>query len=140
MTVSRILTNICSDCLSQSRDFYVSLLDLHVNYDSDWYVQLSSPSDSQLELGIILRDSELVPTSHQTAPTGLYITFVVDDVDQTYAKAKSLGLRIVQEPRNEFYGQRRFLTIDPNGCLLDIGSPWSDVNRASQTPSSISRA
>jgi uncharacterized glyoxalase superfamily protein PhnB len=53
----------------------------------------------------------------------MYITFVVADVDQIYRKAKTLNLEILQEPKDEFYGQRRFLIADPNGCLLDICSP-----------------
>ena len=40
MTFTRILTNICSDNLEASRDFYVALLGFEVNYDSDWYIQL----------------------------------------------------------------------------------------------------
>ena len=40
MTFTRILTNICSDDLAASRDFYVALLGFEVNYDSDWYIQL----------------------------------------------------------------------------------------------------
>ncbi|MEA5410678.1 VOC family protein [Synechococcus sp. BA-120 BA3] len=123
MTFTRLLTNLCSDRLGESRDFYVSLLGFEVNYDSDWYVQLHSPTHPALELGLIARSSELVPPSFQQAPAGLFITFVVPDVDAVYAKALSLGLSILQEPRNEFYGQRRFLTVDPNGCLIDIGSP-----------------
>jgi uncharacterized glyoxalase superfamily protein PhnB len=59
----------------------------------------------------------------------MYVTFVVPDVDAVFAKAKALGLAIVQEPRNEFYGQRRFLTVDPNGCLIDVCSPWSESER-----------
>jgi hypothetical protein len=39
------------------------------------------------------------------------------------ASQPELELEILQEPRNEFYGQRRFLNVDPNGCLLDICSP-----------------
>jgi catechol 2,3-dioxygenase-like lactoylglutathione lyase family enzyme len=42
MSFSRILTNICSDQLAESRDFYVALLDFEVSYDSDWYIQLRS--------------------------------------------------------------------------------------------------
>jgi catechol 2,3-dioxygenase-like lactoylglutathione lyase family enzyme len=126
MTCSRILPNICSDNLAASRDFYVSLLGLEVNYDSDWYVQLRSPTHAELEFGIIARRSELVPPQFRTTPSGMYVTFVVPDVDAVYAKARSLGIEIVQEPRNEFYGQRRFLTVDPNGCLIDVCSPWSD--------------
>jgi catechol 2,3-dioxygenase-like lactoylglutathione lyase family enzyme len=125
MSFSRILTNICSDDLPGSREFYVKLLGFQVNYDSDWYVQLRSPTNAELEFGIISRISELVPAHFQKLPTGMYVTFVVPDVDATFAKARSLGLRIIQEPQNEFYGQRRFLTVDPNGCLIDICSPWS---------------
>jgi catechol 2,3-dioxygenase-like lactoylglutathione lyase family enzyme len=129
MSFSRILTNICSDRLAESRDFYVTLLGFEVSYESDWYIQLRNPSDKELEFGIILRTHALVPREYQTAPTGMYITFVVPEVDLTYEKAVNMGLCIVQEPRNEFYGQRRFLILDPNGCLLDICSPWSESEK-----------
>lgn len=124
MSFSRILTNICSDRLAESRDFYVTLLGFDVSYDSDWYVRLRSPSDRELEFGIILRSHSLVPPAYQTAPSGMYVTFVVPEVDLVYEKAVGMGLRILQEPKNEFYGQRRFLTVDPNGCLIDISSPY----------------
>ncbi len=120
----RILTNICTDNLQQSKEYYVELLGLNVKYDSDWYVQLSSPDDPEIEFGIIQRDHELIPTEYQQKPNGMYVTFVVADVDAAYQKALEMGVRILQEPRNEFYGQRRFLTQDPNGCLIDICSPF----------------
>ena len=120
----RILTNICSDDLQKSKEFYVNLLDFKVKYDSNWYVQLCSPKDSEIEYGIIQREHELVPKEYQNIPNGMYVTFVVDDVDITYHKVVSMGIPIVQEPRNEFYGQRRFLVKDPNSCLIDICSPW----------------
>ncbi|MBE9098631.1 VOC family protein [Vacuolonema iberomarrocanum] len=121
--MQRLLINLCSDRLTESREFYVALLNLTVQYDSDWYIQLVSPNQANLVLGIIRRDHDLVPEPYQTAPTGMYLTFVVADVDAVYETACSMGLEILQPPRNEFYGQRRFLTVDPNGCLLDISSP-----------------
>jgi len=124
MSVQRTLINICSDRLAQSRDFYVELLGFQVQYDSDWYVQLVCEDSPNVVIGIIQRDHELVPQTYRKNPTGMYVTFVVDDVDASYRNAKSMGLTIVQQPRNEFYGQRRFLTVDPNGCLIDICSPW----------------
>jgi len=120
----RILTNICSADLDKSKEFYVALLGFNVKYDSDWYVQLCSPDDIEIEYGIIQRDHELVPREYQDTPTGMYVTFVVDDVDATYRKALDMNVTILQEPRNEFYGQRRFLAKDPDGCLIDICSPW----------------
>jgi catechol 2,3-dioxygenase-like lactoylglutathione lyase family enzyme len=129
MSFSRILINICSDRLAESRDFYVALLGFNVSYDSDWYIQLRSLSNQELEFGIILRSHSLVPQEYQTTPSGMYVTFVVPDVDLVYEKALAMGLRIVQAPKNEFYGQRRFLTVDPNGCLIDICSPVSETER-----------
>lgn len=126
MSFTRILTNVCADDLVVSRDFYVALLGFQVCYDSDWYVQLRSPDLPATEFGLIKRTHELVPKDFQTAPSGVYITFVVPDVEASYSKALAMGARIVQAPRNEFYGQRRFLLLDPSGCLLDICSPWSE--------------
>lgn len=82
------------------------------------------PDNPEIEYGIISRNHELVPVEYQNRPNGMYVTFVVSNVDRTYEKAVTMGLEILQEPKNEFYGQRRFLTVDPNGCLVDICSPW----------------
>jgi uncharacterized glyoxalase superfamily protein PhnB len=70
-----------------------------------------------------------LPQEYQTTPSGMYVTFVVPNVDLVYEKAIAMELRIVQELRNEFYGQRRFLTVDPNGCLIDICSPFSEAEK-----------
>lgn len=81
MAFTRLLTNLCSDCLGESRDFYGSLLGFEVNDNSDWSVQLRSPTLPQLELGLIARSSELVPEPFQQVPAGMHFTFVVPDVD-----------------------------------------------------------
>lgn len=129
MSFSRILTNICADDLAACRDFYVQLLGFVVKYDSDWYVQVGAPGPLELEFGIIKRTHDLVPKAYQTAPTGMYVTFVVPDVDEVYKKAKEMSAKVIQEPRNEFYGQRRFLVLDPAGCLIDVCSPWSEQEK-----------
>ncbi len=120
----RILTNICSEDLQGSKEFYVELLGLEVKYESEWYVQLCTPENSEVEYGIIKKNHDLVPKDYQQSPNGMYVTFVVTEVDTIFKKAQEMNIPIVQEPRNEFYGQRRFLTQDPNGCLIDICSPF----------------
>jgi catechol 2,3-dioxygenase-like lactoylglutathione lyase family enzyme len=125
MAFQRILTNICTDDLAASRDFYVQLLGFAIHDDSDWFVQLRGPGPEALELGLIRRTHELVPAPFQTAPSGMFVTFVVADVDAMHQRAGAMGAPILQEPRNEFYGQRRFLVLDPAGCLIDVCSPWS---------------
>lgn len=121
-TLNRMMTNICSEKLAESRDFYTKLLDFTVDYDSDWFVHLIS-KDKQLELGIIHRTSEIVPDEFQNHPQGFYVTFVVDDVHEVFEIAKREGLEVLSEPVDTFYGQRRLLLKDPNGTLVDISSP-----------------
>lgn len=123
MSINRLIPNICSDRLVESRDFYTGLLGFTLAYDSDWYVQVTSPTEPHLELGFIRRDHELVPEPYRNLPQGLYLTLVVDDVDTIFTQAKAMGLEIFQPPADEFYGQRRMLITDPNGLLLDISTP-----------------
>lgn len=125
MAIARLMTNICSQDLAASRDFYQDLLGLTVTFDSDWFVQMTSPDNPTLELGIIQQDHELIPSEFHAAPQGCYLTFVVDDVDAIYNRAQSMNLEVLQAPKDEFYGQRRLLLADPNGLLIDISSPTS---------------
>jgi len=121
-TINRIMTNICSDQLSESKHFYTTLFDLDVNYDSDWFIHLIS-KDKHLELGIIDRSNEIVPTEFQHQPQGFYITFVVESADDIFEIAESEKFKVVQKPTDTMYGQRRLLLQDPNGTLVDISSP-----------------
>jgi catechol 2,3-dioxygenase-like lactoylglutathione lyase family enzyme len=125
MTINRLIPNICSDLLVESKQFYTELLGFTLVYDSDWYVQVTSPRQPRLELGFIQRQHELVPEPYRTLPQGMYLTLVVDDVDAIYAQAQLMGLEVLQPPQDEFYGQRRMLITDPNGLLLDVSTPIS---------------
>lgn len=120
--INRIMTNICSDKLKESKEFYSTLFDFNVDYDSDWFIHLIS-KDKQLELGIIDRNNEIVHKNFQHSPQGFYMTFVVDNVDELFKIAKSHKFEIIEEPADTFYGQRRLLLKDPNGALVDISAP-----------------
>ncbi len=120
--ITRMLTNICSNDLIKSKDFYTKLFDFEVGYDSDWFIHLVS-KDKKIELGIIDQTNEIVPKDFQNPPQGFYITFVVDNVDEVFEIATSENFDIISEPEDTFYGQRRLLLKDPNGALVDISSP-----------------
>lgn len=119
------MTNICSEKLADSKDYYTKLFDFEVDYDSEWFVHLIS-KDKQLELGIIDRNSELVLNAFQNNPQGFYITFVVDNVDDVLDTARQEGFEVLKEPADTFYGQRRLLLKDPNGTLVDVSSPMTN--------------
>jgi uncharacterized glyoxalase superfamily protein PhnB len=120
MKVLRIVPNLSSVLFAASRDFYVEMFDLVVSVEhDDWYLQLMS-SDN---LGFVKPDHELF--AGRAAAAGSYalvLTIHVDDVDGAYVRAKKIGAEIAAEIRDEEYGQRHFLVVDPNGLLLNVMS------------------
>lgn len=120
-SVNRLLVNICSNNVSNSKDFYTKLFNFEVEFESDWFVQLIS-KETGLELGIIERSHQIVPKDYRNTPQGFYLTFVVDDADAVFEFAKESKLEIIEKPHDTFYGQRRLLLKDPDGTLLDVSS------------------
>ncbi len=121
MAIQRLLVNICSDHLAASRDFYIKLFQFEATYDSNWFVNLVS-KELSMEIGIIDRTHEIVPEAARQNPQGIYLTFVVDDVDACFTLAQKENIEIIKAPHSTFYGQRRLLLKDPNGIVVDVSA------------------
>lgn len=121
--IKRAFINIMVNDVATSRDFYTNLLGWTVAFDSDWFANLQAPDDTAIELGLFARDHDLIPEAYRNAPRGTLLTIVVDDVDAVHTACLQAGVEVVQAPRDEFYGQRRMLMIDPDGLLVDVSSP-----------------
>lgn len=119
--IQRSFFNIFSDHLSETRDFYIGLFGYAVAFESDWFIHLQAPENKALELGIIRRDHDIVHPEYRERAGGM-LTIVVPDVDALVSLAKERGVRVIEEPRDLFYGQRRALLVDPNDTLLDVSS------------------
>lgn len=123
LALTRLLPNICTDHVEETRDFYVGLLGFVVGFEHHgWYIQLSSPTDPQLQIGILRRDHEFTPKAFQKAAQGVVISAQVEDVDVAYATVLKAGHRITHELRDESFGMRRFMVADPNGLLVNVFS------------------
>ena len=51
----------------------------------------------------------------------------VDDVDAHYRHAKAAGAKILEEPKDQFYGDRRYGTEDPEGHVWYFATHVRDV-------------
>ncbi|MGQ0640682.1 MAG: VOC family protein [Gemmatimonadaceae bacterium] len=111
---------ICCQDVAASANFYAKLLGLRAVFESDWYMQLQSPTDVNLQVGFVRRDHPSVPERFQKPPAGVFVTIEVEDVDAIYARAEALGLAVVLPLRDEPWGQRHFMTLAPDGLPLDI--------------------
>jgi predicted enzyme related to lactoylglutathione lyase len=109
--------------MAETRDFYVQLLDFVVCFEHQgWYIQMASPTNPKLQVGIMRLDHEFTPKAFQHAAQGVIISVQVEDVDATYAAVLKRGFRIAQELCEESFGMRRFMVADPNGLLVNIFS------------------
>lgn len=120
--ISRGFPNVVTSQLRATTEWYVQLLGWGTEFESDWFVHLKSPEAPAVELGIIDAEHEIVAGVVEPTGAGALLTFVVEDVDAMYQRAVDLGLDIVEEPRDLFYGQRRMIVRDPNGTAVDVSS------------------
>jgi len=111
---------ICSSNILACKTFYESLLGLTAAFEIDWYIQMLSPTDANLQIAFVARDHESVPPEFRLKPQGVIVTVEMDDVETVYQRAQSLNLPIVKALKDESWGQRHFMTRDPNDLLVDL--------------------
>jgi len=103
--------------------FYVEHFRFRPLFESDWYVHLQSSEDKRVNLGIVAGDHETIPEAGRGKASGLLINFEVKDPDAVYARVIAAGLPVLRTLRDEPFGQRHFITADPNGVLIDVIRP-----------------
>jgi len=121
--VNRAFLNILTADVATTAQFYQDLLGMHRVGDFGWFVILSHEELPQLEMGVLDRDHATIPKGMATAPAGFIATFVVDDVEQVYARAIAMEVEIIEKPTDLVYGQRRLLLRDPAGAVVDVSAP-----------------
>jgi uncharacterized glyoxalase superfamily protein PhnB len=60
------------------------------------------------------------PASAAGPADGLLVVFVVDDVDEQYARLRAEGVTVVTPVRTEPWGERYFQMTDPNGVVYQL--------------------
>ena len=114
MTIRRIVPDIKSKRLDDSRTFYVDFLGLQVAMDLDWIVTFVSPSNPTAQISVMRDDNPSTPLPN--------VSIEVADVDEVHARAIERGLHIVYPLTDEPWGMRRFFVVDPNGVIINVSS------------------
>ncbi|MBE0616051.1 MAG: VOC family protein [Burkholderiales bacterium] len=123
IAVTRLLPNICTDKMEETRDFYKELLGFVVGFElKGWYIQLASPEKPELQIGIMRLDHEFTPRPFQRLAQGVIISVQVEDVEATYAAVKAHDFELAHDICDEEFGMRRFMVVDPNGLLVNVFS------------------
>jgi len=103
--------------------FYVENFRFKVVFDSDWYCHLQSKEDDSVNIAVLSGTHHTIPPEARGTVSGLILNFEVEDVDSEYECAQSANLPILLALRDEPFGQRHFITRDPNGVLIDVIKP-----------------
>jgi catechol 2,3-dioxygenase-like lactoylglutathione lyase family enzyme len=93
--IRRVVPNISSDRLEESRAFYVDLLGFEVAMDLGWIVTVASPTNPTAQISLMRQDA--------AAPMQPQISIEVADVDAVYA-AMQHDAEIVYSLTDESWG------------------------------------
>ncbi|MFE2517941.1 VOC family protein [Streptomyces mirabilis] len=111
MAVRRVVPNVQSEVVRESREFY-GLLGFEEVMNHGWIVTLAAPSHPAAQVSLM--------TSDKTAPVTPDMSVEVDDVDAAYEVMRVSGAEIVHPLRDEEWGVRRFFVRDPNGRVVNV--------------------
>ncbi|MFD9451948.1 VOC family protein [Streptomyces sp. NPDC059985] len=111
MAVRRVVPNVRSEAVRESREFY-GLLGFEEVMNHGWIMTLASPSAPTAQVSFMADD--------KTAPVVPDMSIEVDDVDAVHALVRDGGAEIVHPLRDEEWGVRRFFVRDPNGLVINV--------------------
>ncbi|MCX5576928.1 VOC family protein [Kaistia terrae] len=103
--------------------FYQTHFGFITAFESDWYVHLQSATDPAINLAVLDGTHATIPEIGRGLASGLLLNFEVEDVDAVHARLAAAGLPMLLALRDEPFGQRHFITRDPNGVLIDVITP-----------------
>ncbi len=107
--------------IAASRDFFVTHFGMGVAFQASWVVMLSSTSNGTICLGLMTSDHPSNPPGPEVFDgRGMILTLQVEDAADAHARLGQSGAPIVYGLAEEPWGQRRFMTRDPSGVLVDV--------------------
>jgi catechol 2,3-dioxygenase-like lactoylglutathione lyase family enzyme len=111
MTIRRVVPDISSEALDESREFYQRLGLVEV-MNMGWVMTLASPSNPTAQITLMGPDA--------SAAVQPDLTIEVDDVDAAHAAMVADSAQIVHPLQDESWGVRRFFVLDPNGRVVNV--------------------
>jgi predicted enzyme related to lactoylglutathione lyase len=115
MSIRRVVPNIQSEKMDESRKFYTEFLGFELAMDMGWIMTFVSPGNPTAQLSLLRGN---VPATQ----TQITLSIEVADVEAAHAKAVAGGIPIVYPLTTEPWGVRRFHVSDPNGVVINVMS------------------
>ena len=114
MKIKAIVPVVTTPKLAETREYYTRHFGFEVAFDTDHYLGLRAGPRGSAEIGFMLPDAD----ARAFEGSGVTLGLEVEDVDREHARLRAAGLAIVQEPRDNPWGDRSMLVVDPNGVTV----------------------
>ena len=132
MNIRRVVPDISSDHLEESREFYAGFLGFQVAMDMGWVITFASKSNPTAQVTVM--------RAEQAGGVHPQMSIEVDDVDRAHMLAIERNLKIVYPLVDEPWGVRRFFVADPNGVVINVLSHTKSHTRSDDALQPASRA
>jgi uncharacterized glyoxalase superfamily protein PhnB len=124
MKVRDLYPLVTTPALFEARDFYVRHFGFEVAFEASWFVYLSGPGEAGARgatLAFMHPDHPSNPPGPETfGGLGMIITIEVADARAAFEALRAQGAPVIHPLTDEDWGQRRFMTRDPAGLLIDV--------------------
>jgi catechol 2,3-dioxygenase-like lactoylglutathione lyase family enzyme len=108
----------------EARDFYVTHFGFEVAFQASWFVYLIGQPDGDSRgatLAFMHPDHPSNPPGPESFDgRGMILTVEVADASAAFERLSLAGAPILHPLTDEAWGQRRFMTRDPAGVLVDV--------------------
>ena len=113
---------LLTDKVEALSQFYQKHFQMQVTFESDWYVGLRKEGkEGSFQLALLKSDHYTIPENFRDRSKGIILNFEVEKADRMYEQLIINGeLPVHLDIRDEEWGQRHFITSDPDSHLLDI--------------------
>jgi uncharacterized glyoxalase superfamily protein PhnB len=111
------------DDVATAAAFYQTHFGFKPFFAIDWYVHLQHADYPTVNLAFVAANHESVPAGSRKPASGVILNFEVEDPDAVYEKILAAGIPVLHTLRDEDFGQRHFIIVDPNGVMIDVIKP-----------------
>lgn len=117
----KLNAGIITEKIQETKAFYTETLGFGITFENDFYLLMHTPDESA-EISFLKPNHPSQKGIFQSAfnGKGVYFTIEVDNVDDIYEQLKKKGVPFEVEIRDEDWGDRHFVIVDPNGIGIDI--------------------
>ena len=124
MKVRDLYPLVTTSALFEARDFYVRHFGFEVVFEASWFVYLSGPGEDGARgatLAFMHPDHPSNPPGPESfAGVGMILTIEVSDAHAVFQRLSAQGAPVIHPLTDEDWGQRRFMTRDPAGVMIDV--------------------